>query len=82
MSNDKEIAIRSLDMQARARDYRLMDIPTYMPWSERKLAEGESPAFIEHLDATCMWLLPEEVQTVEDTVFDELLADIKESCDE
>ena len=82
MNNDREIAKRNLDRQARARDYRILDIPSYMPWSERKLDEGESPAFIENLDAMTMWLLPEEVQDVKESEFEEMLADIKEACGE
>jgi hypothetical protein len=61
MSDDREIARRSLDLQARARDYRLVDIPGYMQWSQRKLAARESQALIGHLDATSMWLLPEDL---------------------
>jgi len=82
MSSDKEIALRSLDMQARARDYSLVEIPLYMNWAERKLAEGESAALIAHLDATSMWLLPEELQALDESDFEELLADLKDECGE
>ena len=47
-------------------------------WSKRKLAEGESEAFIANLDARGMWLLPEELATVTESVFEELLSDLKE----
>jgi hypothetical protein len=30
MSDDREIARRSLDFQARSRDFRLVDLPGYM----------------------------------------------------
>ena len=79
MSTDKEIARRAIDFQARARDYGLSEIPGYAQWSERKLNEGESPAFIAHLDATSMCLLPEQLNSVGEAEFDELLADLKEA---
>jgi hypothetical protein len=34
------------------------------------------------VDAPTLWLLPEEVQNVDDSVFEELLADLKESLGE
>jgi hypothetical protein len=77
MDNDKAIARRALDIQARGRDYRLMDIPSYIKWSRRRLNEGVSSALIAHLDATAMFLLPEEVATVSEQVFEEMLEDLK-----
>ncbi|MDB5323460.1 MAG: hypothetical protein JWN40_5091 [Phycisphaerales bacterium] len=71
--DDREIARRALDLQTRGRDYRLVDIPGYMAWSQRKLKEGVSDALIAHLDATDMWLLPEDVANVKETDFDDLL---------
>ena len=79
MSDDREIARRNLDHQARAREHALVGIPAYTVWSERKLKEGESPAFIAHLDAMTMWLLPEEVAQVGDSEFEELLTDVKQA---
>ena len=76
--DDREIARQAFDLQSRARDYRLLDIPTYRTWSRRKLAEGESPALIAHLDATSMFLLPEQLNHVEEADFDELLNDLRE----
>jgi hypothetical protein len=81
--DDREIARHALDLQNRGRDYRLLDIPGYMAWSRRKLEEGVSDALIAHLDATGMWLLPEDVAKVTDADFDDLLeqlvADLGES---
>jgi hypothetical protein len=77
MDDDKEIARRALDYQARSRAFRLLDIPGYMEWSKRRLREGESEALIAHLDATNMYLLPEELSTVSEETFEELLADLK-----
>ena len=77
VSDDREIARRSLDLQARARDYRLLDLPGYLKWSERKLAEGESEAFIAHLDATSCCLLPEEAAKMAASDFEELLEEVK-----
>ncbi len=82
MATDKEIALRVLDFQARARNYPLMEIPGYMKWSERKISEGESPVLIAHLDATGMILLPEEVSTITEVDFEDMLADLKVSIGE
>ena len=56
----------------------MCEVPGYSGWSKRKLAEGESEAFIANLDARGMWLLPEELGTVSESVFEELLSDLKE----
>ena len=78
MSDDKEIARQALDFQARARDYGLMSIPGYMVWSKRVLErEPGLAALIAHLDATSMTLLPEELSTVTEQDFEELLEDLK-----
>jgi len=47
----------------------------------KKLEQGESPAFIAHLDAVGMWLLPEEVPSVGESDFEEMLADLKQAVD-
>lgn len=75
----KDIAIRVIDLQKRGRDYALIQRPAYGSWSDKKLAEGEPEAFIAHLDATSMWLSPEEVQSITESDFEELLSDLKES---
>jgi hypothetical protein len=77
MLNDREIAHRSLDFQARARDFRMIDIPGYIDWSRRKLGEGESPAYIAHLDATSAWLLPEEAAKMTEKDYEEILQRLK-----
>ncbi len=77
MDDDKEVARRALDFKARARDYRLLDIPGYMAWSRRRLREGVSPALIAHLDSTSMCLLPEDLPTVSEDSFEEMLEDLK-----
>jgi hypothetical protein len=75
--DDKEIARRALDFQARAQSHPLMEIPGYRPWSKRKLNEGVSSALIAHLDATSMVLLPEEVDKVTEETFDEMLGELR-----
>ncbi len=55
----------------------MMDLPGYMEWSERKLAEGESPSYIAHSDATGVWLLPEDAAKMTAKDYDELLAELK-----
>ena len=77
MANDKEIARQVLDFQARARDYRLMNIPGYMEWSKRRLREGVSEELIAHLDASSMILLPEDLATIGEQVFEELLQELE-----
>jgi hypothetical protein len=78
MADDKEIARRALDFKARAKNYRLLDIPGYREWSERRLHEGVSPALIAHLDATKMCLLPEDLSTIREHTFEEMLKDLKD----
>ncbi|KAF0812409.1 hypothetical protein IGB42_03077 [Andreprevotia sp. IGB-42] len=82
MATDKEIAIRSLDLRARGQDYPLLKIPGYREWSERKLAEGESADLIANLDATAMFLRPEDIATVTQDEFEEMLADLKDQIDD
>ena len=77
MTEDKELARRALDLQARAKDYPFVSMPAYQHWSKPKLHEGESPALIAHLDAMTLYLLPEELPNVSVTEFEELLADLK-----
>ena len=77
MSSDEKIAKRSLDFQKRAVDVPLMRIPGYMAWSNQKLADGGSPDLIAHLDATDMWLLPEEAGSVSTVDFEELWEELK-----
>jgi hypothetical protein len=77
MPDDRDTARRALDMQGRARDVRMMELPCYMVWSKRKMAEGESEALIAHLDATSMWLLPEDAAKITEHDFEDLLDDLK-----
>jgi hypothetical protein len=77
MPDDKEIARRALDFQARARHYRLLDVPGYKEWSNRRLREGVSEALVAHLDATGVTLLPEEVSKVTEEAFEGMLEDLK-----
>ncbi len=78
MADDREIAKRTLDLQARARDFRILDLPGYMAWSKRKVAEGELPGFIAHLDATSAWLLPEQAANMTECDYEEMLQDLKD----
>jgi len=77
MVDDREIARRVLDVQVRARDYTMSEVPGYGEWSARKLAGGESEALIANLDARSMWLLPEELTAVTENDFEEMLSDLK-----
>ena len=82
MPSDEEIARKATDMQKRARDVPLMQIPGYMEWSERKLDARESEALIAHMDAQAMWLLPEAVESVSTDIFDEMLEELKAEIDD
>lgn len=82
MSDDQEKARQMLDRQKRAKDVPLITIPGYMEWSKRKVKEGESEAFIANLDALGMWMLPEEVSTVGEADFEEMLEELKAALEE
>jgi hypothetical protein len=75
--DDREIAKRAVGFQQAARDYRMMDVPGYMDWSQRKLAEGESDTLIAHLDATSMCLTPADLDAVSESTFEEMLDELK-----
>jgi hypothetical protein len=55
----------------------MVDLPGYMDWSSRKLAEGESEALIAHLDATSSSLLPEDAANMTEIDYDVMLAELK-----
>ena len=82
MPDDHEIARRALDFQARAKDYAMSQIPGYSEWSDRKLAEGESEAFILNLDEQNIWLRPEDLTTIKEEIFEEMLQELKDTCAE
>lgn len=64
-------------MAEESQDYRLAALPGYMEWSRRALDAGESEAFIANLDALNVSLRPSEVASLPDSLFEELLADLK-----
>jgi hypothetical protein len=75
--DDREIARRAIEFQKTAKDYRMLDVPGYTSWSERKLNEGESADLIAHLDAMAMCLTPADLKAVSESSFEELLAELK-----
>lgn len=77
MVDDRELVRQALDGQARAKNYTMSELPGYSEWSVRKLAAGESEALVANLDARCMWLLPEELTTITERDFEEMLSDLK-----
>lgn len=79
MSNDRESAQRSFDFQSRACEFRMVDLPNYIAWSTRKMAEGESESLIAHLDATAAWLPLADAARMTDKDYDEMLAELKEA---
>ena len=66
-----------LDREKRQRSYRFLDIPAYKRWAERKLDEGVSYDLIAHFDCYSMELLPEELDSVDESDFDEMLEDLR-----
>jgi len=81
MATDREIAEQVKRMQASARDFGLVELPSYAAWAARKLEEGESPALIANLDARSMWLSAEDLTCVREEDFEELLMDLKASIE-
>ena len=76
--NDRDIALRVQDLQARARDYGFMELPGYMAWSERQLLAGGNETLIAHLDASSMWLLPEDAAALGEADHEAWLAELRE----
>lgn len=83
MNNDEKIARKAIDLTARAKDYRMSDIPGYTAWSERKLEESDDSieALIAHLDATSVWCLPEALSQYTEKDFDEMLENVREELE-
>jgi hypothetical protein len=69
-----------MDLERRAKDVRLLDVPGYIAWSKRKLSEGGNEAYIAHLDSMSMWLLPEDVGKLNESDFEEMLEEIRDEC--
>ena len=55
-------------------ELRMMDLPGYMEWSQRRLDGNE--AYIAHLDATRILVRREDLGTHTDAFFDQMLADL------
>src|SRR5262245_32014242 len=75
--DDREVTRPSLDLQGRARDFRLLDLPGFLEWSRRKTAEGQSRVLLARLGATNVWLFPHDVAGINEADYDELLEDLK-----
>lgn len=82
MATDSEIAQNVQNLQNNGRDVPLMQLPGYVTWSEKKLAEGVSEALIANLDSRSMFLLPEDELTIGGEDYEELLEDLKDEVDE
>jgi len=77
-ADEREIARQVIDLQKRGRDFRMVDLPGYMEWSQKHLEDHpEDDVLIAHLDAMDMFLLPEQVAEVPVSHFEELLEDIR-----
>lgn len=79
MTDQADAIRRALDLERRAVDVPLTQIPAYRDWSRQKLRAGESEALIAHLDATSFWATPEEIAQLTDVEFEAMLEDLKES---
>ena len=63
-------------------DIRIVDIPGYMEWSNKKIESGGSADLIANLDSTCMWLSPEEINEVTINDFEEMYQELVDELDE
>jgi hypothetical protein len=59
-------------------DIRIVDIPGYLEWSNKKIESRGSPDIIANLDSNCMWLSPEEINEVTEEDFEEMYQKIAE----
>ncbi|MCI5165721.1 MAG: hypothetical protein D3903_06400 [Candidatus Electrothrix sp. GM3_4] len=82
MSSDEDIARRSIEMQNRAKDYSLCELPGYWEWCKKKQTQGIPQDIIMHLDSMCMWLLPEDAQKINESAYEEFLEDLLEELGE
>jgi hypothetical protein len=76
MTDDKEIAKHTLDMQARGKDYSLPQITGFKEWAEKKSSDGGSEDAIDSMFSLSMYLLPEEALALTDEDFDEMYDEI------
>ncbi len=81
MTDHKDIAKRTLDMQARGKDYTLPQIAGFKEWAENKSLNGGSEDAIDSMFSLSMYLLPEEALAVTDSDFDEMYEEIIEDFD-
>lgn len=59
-------------------DVRIVDIPGYMEWSNKKIEADGSPDIIANLDSNCMWLSPDAIYEVTEDDFEEMYQEIVE----
>ena len=76
--NDRDIAQPVQDLQGRSREHRFMELPGYMAWSERQLLAGGNETLIAHMDASSMWLLPEDAAALGEADHEAWLAELRE----
>jgi len=76
LADDREIAKRVDDMQAKVKDYALVELPGFREWCNKKSSSGGNEAAIDHMLAISMFLLPKEVFSVNDDDFDDIYEDI------
>jgi len=67
----------SIDKDITRKDISMLDIPGYMEWANRMLAEGKSTILIAHLDSISLRLLPEEIENMTENDFNEMLIDLE-----
>ena len=74
---DEEIARRALQLQNEGREYSLFELHGYAEWASRKILQGESPATMAHLETIGLFMRPEEATAASETLFEEMLDELK-----
>lgn len=75
--SDEEIARRALQLQNNGREYSLFELNGYAEWAAGKIHQGESPATMAHLESIGMFMRPEEATAADESLFEEMLDELK-----
>lgn len=81
MVDDQEIAKKAERIRIEGKDYAMVEIPDFMEWCEKKSSAGCTEAVIDHMLATSMFLLPEELKEVNENDFEEIYQNILSDFD-
>ncbi|QNA85260.1 hypothetical protein G4G27_15580 [Sphingomonas sp. So64.6b] len=75
--SDEEIARRALQLQNDGREYSIFELHGYAEWSSRKIHQGESPATMAHLESIGLFMRLEEATAADESLFEEMLDELK-----